>query len=135
MPYGYRIKDGRAVICQEEASQVRRIYAGYLGGLSLVNAAEEAGLKMQHSTVKRILRNTHYLGDDFYPAIIDQETFNAAQAERLRRETVHGRDKLPKKKLCSRVPQMRFRLINTDQVYSDPYLQAQHIYSLIESEG
>ena len=106
-PYGYRIKDGKAIICQEEADQVRRIFAGYLSGLSLKMAAKEAGLTMQHSSVKRLLQNKHYPGDDFYPAIIDQEIFDAADVERQRREEALGRDNRPKKRLCPRV-QTRF---------------------------
>ena len=133
-PFGYRIKDGKAVICKEEADQVRRIYAGYLSGLSLKMAAGEAGLTMQHSSVKRILQNEHYLGDAFYPAIIDRETFDSAEAERKRREGALGRDNRPKKGPCSRVPQTRFRMKKTDQVCNDPYEQAQYLYSLIESE-
>lgn len=89
---------------------------------------------MQHSSVKRILQNEHYLGDTFYPAIIDRETFDAAEEERKRREGALGRDNRPKKKTCSRVPQTRFRMRKTDQVCNDPYEQAQYLYSLIESE-
>ncbi len=133
-PYGYQIKDGKAIICQEEADQVRRIFAGYLSGLSLKMAAEEAGLTMQHSSVKRLLQNKHYTGDNFYPAIIDQETLDSAEAERIRREGALGRDNRPKKKLCQRVPLTRFRMAKTDQVFRDPYEQAQYLYSLIESE-
>ena len=133
-PYGYRIKDGKAIICQEEADQVRRIFAGYLSGLSLKMAAEEAGLTMQHSSVKCLLQNKHYPGDDFYPAIIERETFEAAEAERERREGALGRDNRPKKKLYPRAPLTRFRMAKTDQVFSDPYEQAQYVYSLIESE-
>ena len=133
-PYGYQIKDGKAIICQEESDQVRRIFAGYLSGLSLKMAAEEAGLTMQHSSVKRLLQNKHYIGDDFYPAIIDQETFDSAEAERIRREGVLGRDNRPKKKLCQRVPLTRFRMAKANQVFRGPYEQAQYMYSLIESE-
>ena len=44
IPLGYLIRDGKAVVCMEEADQVRRIYAGYLSGLSMEKAAKEAGL-------------------------------------------------------------------------------------------
>lgn len=43
-PFGYRIEDGTAKVCQEEADQIRQIYAGYLRGLSLEAAAKGAGL-------------------------------------------------------------------------------------------
>ena len=85
-PYGYRIENGAAVIHEEEAAQIRKMYEGYLGGLSLVASAAEAGITMKHSSAKRMMQNSHLLGDDFYPAIIDQETYNAFEAERQRRE-------------------------------------------------
>ena len=133
-PFGYRIKDGKAVICHEEAEQVRQIYTGYISGLSLKKAAEAAELKMQHAQLKRMLQNKHYLGDAFYPAIIDRKTFDAAELEYKSRRGVLGRDHFHKKEACSRVPITKFRMTKTDQVFNDPYEQAQYIYSLIESE-
>ena len=76
IPYGYRIENGVAVIDEGQAEQVRTLFSGYLSGLALVPAAEAAGLTLFHSGAKRILQNEHYLGDDFYPAIIDSETFS-----------------------------------------------------------
>ena len=76
-PYGYRIEDGKAVIDEAAATQVRELYKNYLSGLSLTNAAKEAGLDLLHSGAKRMMRNMHYLGDDFYPAIIDKHSFHA----------------------------------------------------------
>lgn len=66
------------------AEQVRTLFSGYLSGLALVPAAEAAGLTLFHSGAKRILQNEHYLGDDFYPAIIDSETFSKVAEERNR---------------------------------------------------
>lgn len=133
-PFGYRITEGKAVICREEAEQIRKAYTCYLSGLSLRNVAKETGLAMKHASIKRLLQNRHYLGDDYYPAVIDRETFDAAEAERKRRSAALGRDDLPKKEICARAPLTRFRMANTDQLCSDPFEQAQHIYSLIESE-
>ena len=76
-PYGYRIENGVTVIHEEEAAQIRKMYKGYLGGLSLVASAAEAGITMKHSSAKRMMQNPHLLGDDFYPAIIDQKTYDA----------------------------------------------------------
>ena len=76
----------------DEAEQIRKIYAGYLAGQGFIEAARNAGLTMQHSSVKRLLQNTHYPGDDFYPAIIDRKTFDAAEAERLHRLEIMGRN-------------------------------------------
>ena len=70
-PFGYRIENGKAVIDEAAAAQVRDLYKNYLSGLSLTNAAKEAGLNLLHAGAKRMMLNRHYLGDDFYPAIID----------------------------------------------------------------
>ena len=55
--------------------------------MSYMDAAEQVGLHMNHGSVKRILQNRHYLGDECYPAIIDREMFDAAEQERRRRST------------------------------------------------
>ncbi len=133
-PYGYRIENGIAVICEEEARQIRKLYEGYLGGLSMVNAAKEAGLNKMHGSVKRLMQNQHYLGDDFYPAIIDQKTFDAFELERLRREKALGRDNLKKKTVEARPAPTTFRMGKAVPMSDDPYKQAEYVYSLIESE-
>lgn len=91
LPYGYRIVNGTAVIDETQAEQVRGIYTAYLSGRSYTDAAESVGLEMRHSSVRRMLQNRRYLGDEFYPAIIDREIFDAAEAERLRRAECLGR--------------------------------------------
>ena len=78
-PFGYRIQNGIAVVCKEEVRQIKQIYKGYLSGMSYMNAAEHVGLHLNHCCVKRLLQNRHYLGDEFYPAIIDRKMFDAAE--------------------------------------------------------
>ena len=133
-PYGYRIENGKAVIDEAAATQVRELYKNYLSGLSLTNAAKEAGLDLLHSGAKRMMRNSHYLGDDFYPAIIDRETFEAFAAERDRREKALGRDNRESKPVTASPAPTVFRMRKKDQTLSNPYRQAEYIYSLIESE-
>lgn len=133
-PYGYRIEGGRAVIDEEAAKQVRQIFEYYLTGESLTTAAGKAGLKMFHGGVSRMLKNPHYLGDDYYPAIIDQETFERAEAERLRRAKSLGRVREPEGQEKIEVP-VSFRTSRVEQKYDDPFLQAEYAYNLIESEG
>ena len=133
-PYGYRIENSTAFICEEQAGQIRKIYEGYLSGLSLRNAAREAGVKLPHASVRRIMQNPHYLGDDFYPAIVDRETFDAFEAERKKREKALGRDGRKKKTVETPPAPTSFRMEQLEQAFSDPYRQAEYIYSLIESE-
>ena len=54
-------------------------------GDSLAMAAKKADIKAFHAGISRMLQNRRYLGDEYYPAIIDPDTFEAAIAERIRR--------------------------------------------------
>lgn len=91
VPYGYRIENGKAVIDDEKAMQIRNLYKGYLSGLAYVPAAEAVGLKLFHGGAKRMMQNKHYLGDEYYPAIIDKKTFDAAEEERVKCQIRLGR--------------------------------------------
>ena len=79
--FGYKIVDGRAVIHEKDAGKVRLLYKGYLSGLSYIDAAKAVGLDLHASSVKMLMRNARYTGDDFYPEIIDRTTFDAAERE------------------------------------------------------
>lgn len=133
IPYGYRIVDGKAVVDEKQAEQVRMVYGGYLGGKALMVAAKEAGLTMCHSSVGRMLRNRHYLGDTFYPAIVDRDTFDKAEEKRMEKAAALGRireleqDSKPE---CA----TRFFMPKIVERYADPFQQAEYAYSLIESE-
>lgn len=132
-PYGYRIENGKAVIDEAAALQVRKLYKNYLSGMSLVNAAKEAGLDLLHSGAKRMMRNKHYLGDSFYPAIIDKESFDAVEAELGKRSSKLGREDRYKASPVKKTP-TAFRLSDVTENYDNPIRQAEYLYSLIESE-
>ena len=91
IPYGYRIENGRAVIDEEQAATVREFFQNYISGMALVPAAEKVGLKLYHGSAGRMLRNKKYLGDDYYPAIVDKETFDRAEEIRRSRAKALGR--------------------------------------------
>ena len=133
IPYGYSIVDGKAVIDEEQAAKVRMIFSDYLSGMSLAAVAAKNGLKMLHSRVGQLLRNRHYHGDAFYPAIIDQETFDAVEEKRMERARCLGRIrelKEPPKPECSN----QFYRPKVKKIYEDPFKQAEYAYSLIERE-
>ncbi len=134
-PFGYRIEKGCAVVNEGEARQIRQLYADYLTGKSYIEAAKNAGISKTHSSVKRMLQNEHYLGDDFYPAIIDRKTFDAAETERLKRVECLGRDHRKKQAVEKRKVYSRFVMMPITESQQDPYERAAYIYSLIESEG
>ena len=132
-PFGYRIENGKAVIDEAAAAQVRDLYKNYLGGLSLTNAAKEAGLGLLHSGAKRMVLNKHYLGDDFYPAIIDPASFDAVSTELSKRSTQLGRNDRYIAPIIKRLP-TAFRLGAITENYENPVRQAEYLYDLIESE-
>lgn len=132
-PLGYRIENGIAVIDEEAAAKVRQLYKNYLSGLSLTNAAKVAGINALHAGSKRIMQNKHYLGDDFYPAIIDKETFIAAGREIRRRSEKLGRNNRFKEIPEKKTP-ILFRFGDITAYFDNPAKQAEYLYSLIESE-
>lgn len=122
-----------AVIDETDASQVRNLYKNYLSGLSLTKATKEAGLDLLHSGAKRMMLNRHYLGDDFYPAIIDPASFDAVSAELSKRSAQLGRNDRYIVPIIKRPP-TAFRLGDITENYENPVRQAEYLYSLIESE-
>jgi hypothetical protein len=131
VPFGYRIENGKAVIDEEAAEKIKVLFNSYLSGDSLVTAAKKAGIKAFHSGVGRILRNKRYLGDEYYPAIIDYDTFQAAQAERFIRVEQLGRIRQTEKEEEVIFP-TTFHMREVTDELDDPFAQAEYIYSLIE---
>lgn len=133
IPYGYRIENGRAVIDETQAATVREFFQNYISGMALMPAAEKAGLKLYHGSAGRMLRNKKYLGDDYYPAIIDKETFDKAEEVRMSRAKALGRVwELEGKK--EPIFPTSFSMPAVKKVSDDPFEQATYAYSLIESE-
>ncbi len=132
-PFGYKIEQGSAVVDEASAGQIRQIFQFYLEGDSLATAAKKAGVISFHGGISRMLKNKHYLGDEYYPAIIDRETFDRAEQERMRRATALGRIKEPAVQEGILIPTV-FHTKPMEQTFDDPFLQAEYAYSLIESE-
>ncbi|WP_139904018.1 recombinase family protein [Clostridium thermarum] len=133
-PYGYRIENGIAVIDEEKAEKIRLLYESYLSGLFLSAAAKKAGIEAYHGTVGRMLQNECYLGDGYYPAIIDKETYEKAEAERVNRAKKLGRIFEPKEDYKPTISKSFITepIVNK---HTNPFKQAEYVYSLIKSEG
>jgi hypothetical protein len=80
-----------------------------------------------------MLRNTRYLGDEFYPPIIDKDTFNTAEAERIMRAERLGRTGKSKQEKEVVYP-TTFRMKEGTEGFDDPFGRAEYSYSLIETE-
>lgn len=132
-PYGYRIENGKAVIDTEAVEQIKTLYHAYLSGDYMDTAAKKASIGSSHGGIGRMLQNRHYLGDEYYLAIIDLDTFSAAEAERIKRASHLGRFREPKEKAGVLFP-TSFHLNEGTEQYDDPFQQAEYSYSLSESE-
>jgi len=132
-PYGYKIENGKAVVDEEKSKQIKLLFEAYVSGDSLVNAAKKAGIKTFHAGIGNILKNKRYRGDDFYPAIIDKPSFEAAELERMRRAEKLGRI-WGKKENNGSPPHSFFIIAKGNTKFNDPFRQAEYAYSLIEME-
>lgn len=132
-PFGYKIVNGKAVIDELAAEQVKVLFQAYLSGDALATAAQKAGILTSHAAIGKTLRNARYLGDDYYPAIINPATFEAAETERIRRAEKLGRIFEPKENVEMVYPNT-FRVNEGVERFDDPFQQAEYAYSLIESE-
>ena len=133
IPFGYTIQNGRAVINEEEAVKIEELFEAYLSGLSLTEAAQKAGIKRYHTSIARMLTDKRYVEDKFYPPIISKDTFEEVQLERRRRAEALGRiydHKGNEEKYLN----FRFYASMPDNLYDDPFQQAEYAYSLIKSE-
>ena len=128
--YGYNIRDGRLEIQEKEAENIRKIFKNYLAGNALIKSAELAGLQKNNSSVKRILTNKKYLGNDIYPKLIDRESFEKAGQMLKERAVAMGRV-WEKEEEIIKVP-CKFRYKEEGALPLNPFERARHQYNLIE---
>lgn len=134
IPFGYELINGKAEINDTEASILHQFFTDYLSGLSLTNAAKKAGFTCSHGSAKRILMNKHYLGDDFYPAIISPDIFKQAEYEIQKRAAQLGRLNRKGKGRRIVVP-THFKMPSTTNMeFKDFFNEAQYLYGLIEED-
>lgn len=90
--YGYEVVNDRHTIIYKEAETVKKIFASYISGNTLKKIADDLTLTGEiyyadrkiwnKNMVSRIIENRHYIGDEDYPKIIDEETFFTALSKR-----------------------------------------------------
>lgn len=91
IPYGYKIENGCAVIISEEADRIHLLYNAFLQGLSIDVAGKKAGIPLSRSAVGKILSNPVYLGDGYYPQVVEESLYRRVQLERSRRSNSSAR--------------------------------------------
>ena len=131
VPYGYRIEDGKAIPDEVAAEKLKEFFNEYLACGSMLAAAKKAGIEKTHSMLGRILKNRTYLGSDFYPRLIDDDTFQKAQELRgeVARKLGRIHEHKPKEKAHE---SLRFEIGKIEKKYHDPYIQAQYAYTQIK---
>ena len=133
LPYGYVIENGAAVVDTEKADKIRRCVESYVSGSTLSKAKTDAEITDYHGSTMRLILNTHYTGDEFYPAIVDKGLFEKASAEWRRRSARQGRLGYVKETEEASVP-VNFHMRKSKKHFDNIKLQAEYLYSLIESE-
>ena len=129
--FGYKVVDGKTVIDETADEQLKTIFREYLLGASLSEAAQKARIVVSHGSIVNMLRNGHYLGDEYYPAIIDQNTFSRVQDERSRRAMKLGRVYEPNEEIPRVIPN-QFYIRESSQHCDDPFQQAEQTYHSIK---
>ena len=129
-PYGYKIEKGQAVIDESIAEKVRQLFIEFLNCGSMRAAAVKVGIDKTHSVIGR---NEVYLGDEYYPQLIDDELFQKVQEQRNSnaRSQNRIRDYIKQTPVAENI---QYRIGKVQQRYENPYQQAEYAYGLIEEE-
>lgn len=103
IPFGYKRENGKILPHPMESEIVGGIFTAYLNGQSLLQIAESLNERqveyMPETTgwnkarLKRIIENIRYLGNNTYPAIIEQSIFDEAQKIKAARNTQKAVDR------------------------------------------
>ena len=131
IPYGYRVKDAKGIIYEPEADKVVALYRAYLEYDSMSAAAKKVRINKIHGSIGRILKNTVYLGTDFYPQLLDEELFTKVQ--KARKENAVRENRIKEIKPAEEFkPITTFKASKVKLKFDDPYKQAEYAYSMIK---
>ena len=105
MPIGYKMVNGKIQINETKEKVVKKVFKDYLSGVSTYGLAKVLTVmgflnannkpSWNHGSIGKILENTKYLGDDFYPQMIEKEQFEQVQNRRKERCQTLGRTAQP----------------------------------------
>ncbi len=89
------MKNGKAILAEPESEKIKILFELYNSGLSMADASKKSGVNKCHYSIGKMLSNKKYLGDDFYPKIIESEIFEKAQILRKQKvESLNRNEKL-----------------------------------------
>ncbi|QWT17701.1 recombinase family protein [Collinsella sp. zg1085] len=133
IPFGYIIENGHIKINPVQARQLKVLFESYRDHQGLSRAGKDAGTTLTHSRIAHILADQRYLGDDIYPAIIDQQLFDAVQDKRRTLKEKHHMTGWRKEKHTPNIPTV-FHIRPEQEHFENIREHVQYIYTLIESE-
>ncbi len=97
IPFGYKIENGKICLHPAESKTVNEIFTDYMNGQSLLQIAKSLNNRQveylprttgwNKARLKRIIEDIRYLGNDNFPAIIEQAIFDKAQEIKSARNT------------------------------------------------
>ena len=127
--FGYIIEDGKAVIDETKAEKVRRLFHEYMECRSMRAAAKKVGIDKTHSMIGRFLKNKVYVGTEYYPQIVDENTF--AKVQEIRESNARNQNRIREYKVSPKAEIGTFAIGKVTKKYDDPYKQAEYAYSQI----
>lgn len=103
IPFGYKIENGKICLHPAESKTVNEIFTDYMNGQSLLQIAKSLNNRQveyipetvgwNKARLKRIIEDIRYLGNDGFPAIIEQTVFDKAQEIKSARNTQKAVDR------------------------------------------
>lgn len=127
MPIGYKLVEGKIQFDESKAAVVKKVFADYLSGTSthaiakkltqmeFMNASNKAS--WNHGSIGKILENVKYLGNEFYPQMIDTVLFEQVQNRRKERCEQLGRSIQPNSQSCKHTFTGKLRCGECGEVY------------------
>lgn len=131
IPYGYEVKKGKICINEKHANEIRDMFNTYIKCNSYVETSKILGCKDKPIRIRHILLNPVYAGKEYWPAIIDKDTFNEVQNLRIQKAIKVGKVYEPSKLKEVKVTST-FTIGRISVKYDDPYQQAEYAYSQIK---
>lgn len=154
LPFGYRMEQGKAVICDSEAEVVTAIFQQYTAGASYLTLVRmlknqpvpyDSGRLWNKNMVARILEDSRYMGDSKFPGIIDEGLFQRATQKRTAKQVTQPTEtqkvlrRLTGQKVSRECEQQVLDLLNSliekpETVQQPSSTTAQQIAGELESE-
>ena len=130
IPFGYRIRNGKAEPDPVEASQLQQFFRLYLQGKPASVASREAGIPRTSACCRKMLSNPVYCGTDYYPRLISPAQMDAVAIKRQEKLIIK---KHAGRKPCFPLPvQTQFCFsASPSEPADDPCEQASNLYNRI----